>query len=549
MDNGGRTMKPMSPHHVPNKRPLLIYNHNAKAAGGSILEILDEIKECRISLDTYRSGLSLSGHAEKNCFVDATEKTHTTYNDRKHGYVIGSVREPCSQYLSLWTYGSSGSGQWMHHMKKHHHSKIVDDLYGIDGPYFNSTHDIERFHSWLRMPEVFGLMTERFYTSYLTIWDGDDNGGEVGESSLEVDCWVFVEDFQASLVSCLRRYEAQGGFVDWNATKLSTLVDMADNQTKEYSPQGFDNNDEHHPDDDGDDVDEHGHFIRRYLTHHEQQSQKHNVSNIEQRGKQNFAKSHISIADNINVANRVSKKDPIGNPQVGHHGPCHTYFDEQTSFMIENGPDASIYQTFGYSGCCKSREQAKYDDYEQLQIKSNKKNETLISTNTTFSPSKSPLLVAQSLFPTTNASLAHELNNSTTADVPSESPLLIAQTQVPTHSFQTNLSLDDQQSQNSTTVSFASKYPKSAPVENVSEYQTIIKHQQSYSTGDIDEVEGQPSFVSGFILGIISAAAIALVVTFCKSKLRNKKKKKVSPSSPSYTALNLHDTNFEDDGM
>ena len=33
---------------VPQKRPLLIHNHNAKAGGGSIIQILKETKKCKI---------------------------------------------------------------------------------------------------------------------------------------------------------------------------------------------------------------------------------------------------------------------------------------------------------------------------------------------------------------------------------------------------------------------------------------------------------------------------------------------------------------------
>ena len=41
-----------------------------------------------------------------NTFIHIGEFSRTTAQDKERGYIIGTIREPCSQYVSLWSFGS-----------------------------------------------------------------------------------------------------------------------------------------------------------------------------------------------------------------------------------------------------------------------------------------------------------------------------------------------------------------------------------------------------------------------------------------------------------
>ena len=66
-----------------------------------------------------------------------------------------------------------------------------------------------------------------------------------GKDKPEIDCWVFVEDLQSSLLKCLKMYENQGGYVDWNAAAVKQLVngynDVASHSKNSIAgnPQGY----------------------------------------------------------------------------------------------------------------------------------------------------------------------------------------------------------------------------------------------------------------------------------------------------------------------
>jgi len=277
---------------IPASRPLLIFNHNPKAGGGSILKVLRGFKPHEIhchksasKAESYGSGCKSSNWIKAivddetidKSFLHMQEFARTTYMDRLQGFVIGSIREPCSQYLSLWSWGSLGNGAFR--------KEVVTnpDLYGVSPPYFNTTLDKNRFLDWMRDPSVVGIVGDRVKASY-------------GDTVLErVDCWVFVEDFQKTLLGCLRMYQNQGGFVDWEAPTVAALLEKEDNE--------YDNN------------------------HHKMKRRK---------------------------MPPAKKDDPLGDPRSRHHGKCENMFDETTANQVEERTESFVYELFGYKRCCKA---------------------------------------------------------------------------------------------------------------------------------------------------------------------------------------------------
>jgi len=269
---------------VPESRPFLTYIHNWKTGGTSILEVLYGAKKCKIKGDNaYNDAVRNDFYKHKHkkdgieynwindCFA---QRNHTSYEYRKKSFIIGSVREPCSHYLSWFTYTSEGYGSLLKWVRRDPKFK---KMIGKDAPFFNSSRDIRHFHKFLKYPQIVGRIHRHFSNHYEY------------EGRAEVDCWVFTDDLQVSLYECLRQYEVQGGVINWLDPSVIAFKKVVDKKLNE-----------------------------RHLR-------------------------------------EQTKNDPIGNPQIKHHAPCHTYFDEESMNMIETGTDAVLYQMFGFERCCKGR--------------------------------------------------------------------------------------------------------------------------------------------------------------------------------------------------
>ena len=271
-------------------RPVLVFNHNPKAGGGTIRRVLEQAFTCELDPHVLtdpagkrRDAVVRGGKGPTSCWVVVTEFKSSGSLAQQRGFVISSIREPCAHYLSLWSYATvnkkSGfrSGQ-------HRKLKDLEDLYGKDTPFFNSSQDVTRFQRWMRHDKVTGLMMSRYNHNYLPTQKRFQVNGKKGfrvrDAREHVDCWVFVEDFESTFINCLREFEAQGGSVDWEAAKLKQIVEGA-----------------------------------------------------------------VVIAEN----KRQNDKNYTKN---GNHGKCAAYFDAETAQMVEEGPDNLIYSKFGYSGCC-----------------------------------------------------------------------------------------------------------------------------------------------------------------------------------------------------
>ena len=182
---------------TPQRRSTLLYNHNPKAGGGTILQVLRRATPCEHLVDrnAHRPWWEDKTRNE-SCYVNVREAQASGRGDQRQAFVLGSVREPCDHYVSLWAFGSAGLGGWQKHGSQFH---------GKDRPRFDSARDVAAFRKWLRAPKISGVVAARFRDSYQ---DKND--------AMFVDCWVRTEDLAATLLDCLRRFERQGGAIRWS---------------------------------------------------------------------------------------------------------------------------------------------------------------------------------------------------------------------------------------------------------------------------------------------------------------------------------------------
>jgi len=288
-------------NRLPASRPLLLFNHNAKAGGSSILNLLREFKFCEIQVKTndgpieddlllkkynnlllqklQKSDTNSSVIDSQDCFVHIKENKGSTFDDRYAGFIIGSIREPCSHFLSWWSWKSDG-GSGLYPSRK---SPNITKFLGKDAPYYNSTRDIQRFRKWIKQPGIRGQVEYHFRHNY-------------GAPPVGADCLVIVEDFSNSLLHCLQMYEQQGGFVNWDSPLVAGLVHNKEEEEKSAH--------------------------RR---------------KVEEKQERN------------------GTDDPLTNEQWRHHASCTTYYTPNLATQIEEGPEKELYKHFGYTGCCSSQ--------------------------------------------------------------------------------------------------------------------------------------------------------------------------------------------------
>lgn len=342
----------------PN-RPLLIFKHNPKAGGGSIEELLTELKtniikyndvilprskrsrhptlperkkrnrpnkstnhkneadriledfntsQTDLLLNDNRHDITISNSTEtpKVNLDELTHRNDTLYviNEfdpvrpvtRTKGFVISSIREPCDHYLSLWSFGSHGAGNFRNQFRSKKYKGTLDDwvyqAYGKDPPTYDSERDVYAFqYVWLRSRVVKFEIAKRFRKSY-----GSPRVKEGKVINDPVDCWVYVDNFKATFYTCLKQYENQGGYVNWTAPLLSDMVDHLQ---------------------------------------------------LENHNQRKLAKVDFNF-----TKEQTTKDDPVNSHQLKHHAPCSHYFDNETSSMIQRGRESFIYNIFGYDKCC-----------------------------------------------------------------------------------------------------------------------------------------------------------------------------------------------------
>jgi len=195
------SMHRFAPRHVSmaKNRSNLLYLHLPKTGGSFIVDHLGKAVQ--------RTHLQV-----------APELSSAGVGRSSEAFVIGSVREPCRQYLSLWAYGSRGQGAFHQAFIRTLGEHEAARCYGVHTKrripsYVNSSADIKAFLQWMSHREVLGLQTQRMARMFG--W------------SPEVDCWVLTgSGLIDDLKRCLSRFEAQGGIVDWRALEAQLIMTL-----------------------------------------------------------------------------------------------------------------------------------------------------------------------------------------------------------------------------------------------------------------------------------------------------------------------------------
>lgn len=221
-----RPHKPASLHQkgAEGYAGKLLYGHMSKAGGATILKTLKEVVDPQY----------LVPHPE----------IYGLNNAQRSAFVIGSIRNPCDFYVSLWAFQSGGTTD--HGIMSDMAKRFPSDYKRLVGEgtqkHFTSKSDVARFRKWVKhianKRGQVGLMTARFYKKYVQkgkhrkedLRDKSDlasamttkeiakvKKGMSAENLKKLGiCWVKTESLFADLKACLQEYEQKSNVsVSW----------------------------------------------------------------------------------------------------------------------------------------------------------------------------------------------------------------------------------------------------------------------------------------------------------------------------------------------
>lgn len=219
---------------VYNRMPIgksIVYNHMPKAGGTFVRGILHAL--------IPRSDLKLEN-----------EWVTVTVDDLQHLFTMGSVRNPCDYYVSLYNFGAQSTrGEFQRNV----------------GRAWYKNNDPKQFRKWLRHVtggSKLGVMSYRLAFSYIPgqhskLAKGPVSGQLKKAAELEnilkhwnsssISCWIKTESLTGTLRNCLSRYSLERSKpVNWklfdrlvasqysNPSKHSKCSYFYDNATKAF---------------------------------------------------------------------------------------------------------------------------------------------------------------------------------------------------------------------------------------------------------------------------------------------------------------------------
>lgn len=175
---------------------IILFNHLPKSGGTYIKYVLEEI------LGKPQNPASITNMKERAYswalipeFQGMTDAQSESY------FTICSMREPCSYYISLWSYGNEGKGAFYsgypkHKRREHYLSKTKLEQTEADH------HIVHVFSKWLQ--ENVGILSQRVRASFL-----DKRKKKPLSLKDACDCWVHQNNLNTDLKMCIKRFLRQ----------------------------------------------------------------------------------------------------------------------------------------------------------------------------------------------------------------------------------------------------------------------------------------------------------------------------------------------------
>lgn len=157
-------------------RRSLLFNHVSKTGGNYAIEALRRLL------------------APENFALVKGSRGSTARHQRTH-FVVASVCDPCSYYVSLFADGCEGNGGFRRSWLDTHVSGPLAAIYA-------NVSDVGAFRTWYGAAR--GAYTTRLRRAF--------------PETMAVDCWLRTSHLDGDLARCVRAFAAQGGALPANAS-------------------------------------------------------------------------------------------------------------------------------------------------------------------------------------------------------------------------------------------------------------------------------------------------------------------------------------------
>jgi len=156
--------------------------------------------------------------------------------DHEKHFVIGNIRDPCSYYISLWSFGCDNSN---HNGALRNFFKYIENGKKYVKLFYQDSYNATQFGSWLHFMSSlndFGIFSYRLGYKFgggtnpgnnLGIMnstrDRDEDEYSFRQVPKNVHCWVHQENEKEDLRQCLQEYETFSGYsFNWETFESAT---------------------------------------------------------------------------------------------------------------------------------------------------------------------------------------------------------------------------------------------------------------------------------------------------------------------------------------
>ena len=216
-----------------DKKLALVYGHLPKTGGTEIIGALriafGQVYSSYKS-QTFQGSKVKEKEKEKEWFLISEFRSVNLVSNRTAHFIIGSIREPCSYYVSAWAYYSLKSPLNNSNPRIHSENIRRHALYYNGTPPYERKEDLQYFEKWMseiamsstqkfsdqdRPIKGLGMLSSRVLQAYKT--------KDVEFNTNQIDCWVYTHRLHSDLNDCLLMFMKRGGIVPHYDTYLSKV--------------------------------------------------------------------------------------------------------------------------------------------------------------------------------------------------------------------------------------------------------------------------------------------------------------------------------------
>jgi hypothetical protein len=189
----------------------------------------------RNALNLLKLNFTLSDEISHNCIQNKVAKNY---------FIISNIREPCSYYTSLWSYGCQKGGAFKNSFFRN------PDFASFGHYFYQDSTNQTIFSEWLKFisQNYAGIYSQRLLFKYA---GARGNGGNIQKSLTRskqddaglalhiennVDCWVHTENLQNDLKHCIKEFIQKSGSYEISDEEFERVFGLSKHNPSNHKP-------------------------------------------------------------------------------------------------------------------------------------------------------------------------------------------------------------------------------------------------------------------------------------------------------------------------